>query len=114
MTDACDAWYAGCGNLIWKLDTRKGRRPSQSIVFPADGPGESILSLTGIQNDTGQILLAGTGQHVYKLADNKPWRKVHDFGSERAVALVLSPHYLKDKTVYGLLLGGSFCQGVIR
>jgi len=51
---------------------------------------------------------------VYKISDGKAWRQVHDFGSERAVALVLSPAYLKDKTVYGLLLGGSLCQGVIR
>src|SRR5579859_4559484 len=97
-------WYAACGNLVWKLSARRGRNPAQSIVFPAEGPGESILSLTGIQNDTGQVLLAGTGQHVFKLSDGKDWRLVHDFGGERAVALVLSPAYLKDKTVYGLLL----------
>ena len=31
------AWYAASGNLVWKLSTRKGRRPSQSVVFPAMG-----------------------------------------------------------------------------
>ena len=60
------------------------------------------------------MLLAGTGQHVFKMSEGKEWRKIHDFGGERAVALALSPTYLKDKTVYGLLLGGSLAQGVIR
>ena len=107
-------WYAACGNLVWKLSTRRGRSPSESMVFSADRAGESIVSLTGIQNDTGQMLLAGTGQHIFKTSDGKAWREIHDFGGERAVALALSPNYLKDKTAYGLLLGGSFYQGIIR
>jgi len=107
-------WYAACGGIVWKLSARRGRNPSQSVVVPGEVAGENILSLTGIQNDTGQVLLASTGQHVFKLADDKPWRQIHDFGGERAVALVLSPNYLKDKIVYGLLLGGSLVQGVIR
>ena len=108
------AWYAGCGNRVWKFSARKGQPVAQSTVFPAVGPGESILSLTGVHNGTGQTLLAGTGRHVFKLSDAKAWRNVHDFGSERAIALALSPTYLKDRTVYGLLLGGTFCQVVIR
>ena len=108
------AWYAGCGNQVWKLSARKGRRPAASTVFLADGSGESILSLTGIQNETGQILFASTGRHVYKVSEDKIWRQVYDFGSERALTLVLSPKYLKDKTIYALLLGGTFAQGVIR
>jgi hypothetical protein len=69
--------------------------------------------LTGVHSETGQILLAGTGRHVFKLSDNA-WRNVYDFGSERAIALALSPTYLNDKTIYALLLGGSFGQVVIR
>ena len=107
-------WYAACGNLVWKLSARKGRSPAQSMVFPA-GSGESILSLTGVYDSTGQTLLTGTGPHVFKLsAHSKAWHSVHDFGSERAIALALSPAYLTDKTVYALLLGGSFGQAVIR
>jgi photosystem II stability/assembly factor-like uncharacterized protein len=107
------AWYAGCGNRVWKFRGRKGQPVVQSIVFPSTGPGESILSLTGVHSETGQILLAGTGRHVFKLSDNA-WRNVYDFGSERAIALALSPTYLNDKTIYALLLGGSFGQVVIR
>jgi photosystem II stability/assembly factor-like uncharacterized protein len=108
------AWYAACGNTVWKLSARRGRQPAQSIVFPNDTAGASIVALTGAQNETGQVLMAGTGQHIFKLVENKAWKAVHDFGTERALALVLSPHYAADKTVYGLLLGGMFCQGLIR
>jgi len=107
-------WYAACGNLVWKFDGRKNLQPSQSVVFLDRGPAESILSLTGTQTKTGQVLLAGTGQRVFKLSDGKAWRKVLDFGSERALALAVSPTYAADKAVYVLLLGGAFGQVVIR
>jgi photosystem II stability/assembly factor-like uncharacterized protein len=107
-------WFAACGNQVWKFDGRKSLQASQSTVFTNSGPGESILSLIGTQNGTGQVLLAGTGQHVYKLADGKPWRKVFSFEGERAIALALGPAYADDKTVHALLLGGALGQVVIR
>ena len=107
-------WFAACGNQVWKFDGRKSLQPSQSVVFTDRGPAESILSLIGTQNGAGQVLLAGTGQHVYKLSDGKPWRKVFSFEGERAIALALGPAYTEDKTVHALLLGGALGQVVIR
>ena len=107
-------WYAACGNLIWKFDGRSNMQAAQSSVFPDGGPAESILSLTGVQSKTGQVLLAGTGQHVYKLSDGKAWRKVLSFEGERGLALALGPAYQDDKLVHVLLLGGALGQVVIR
>ena len=107
-------WYAACGNLVWKFDGRNNLQAAQSSVFPDRGPAESILALTGLQNNTGQVILASTGEHVYKLSDGKAWRKVLSFDGERALALALGPAYPVDKLVHVLLLGGALGQVVIR
>ena len=107
-------WYASLGNKVWKFSSRRGGSSVQSSIFSDTLQKENILALNGIRDQTGQILFACTGQHIYKSLDEKSWTMVHDFGNERAISLALSPSYLEDKTAYALLLGGSFSQGVIR
>lgn len=103
-------WYASLGNQVWKFSSRKGRSPVPATVFSKDDQTEVILALA----EAGPALLAHTGRHVFKSSDAQTWTKVYDFGNEPVVALALSPTYLNDKQVYVLLLGGYFCQGVIR
>ncbi len=107
-------WYAGVGNQVWKFSARRGRPPVASTVFETDERGESLLSLTGAQTAAGQVLLAGTGQQVFKSVGGENWTVAYDFGRDRALSLALSPTYAKDKTVYVLLLGGVLGQVVIR
>ena len=104
-------WYASMGSHVWKISSRAGGAYSHSSPWEEDAPFESILSLTGMQDPAGQvILLACSGQHIYKSQDFKTWVAAQDFGSERAVALSLAPSYLADRSAYALLLGGAFCK----
>jgi photosystem II stability/assembly factor-like uncharacterized protein len=104
-------WYVSLGSSIWKISSRSGGAHSRSSLPTEAGSGEMILTLTGTQDQTGQVLLfACTGQHLYQSLDNQSWTLVHDFGDERAVALTLSTAYTTDKTAFALLLGGSFCK----
>jgi len=99
------------GSHVWRISSRAGGAYSHSTLLP-DGAGtEAIVALTGMQDSAGQMmLLACTGQHVYRSQDGKSWLAVHDFGSERALALSLAPSYLADQGAYALLLGGAFCK----
>ena len=103
-------WYASLGNQVWKFSTRASRPPSRPAVVSFEGRADNILSMAGLADPTNPVLLASTGQHLFKSSDAKSWSLVYDFGSERAISLALSPSYPADKTVYALLLGGSVCQ----
>ena len=107
-------WYVSLGNRVWKLSSRKGRPVAHSNVFSQSKQSESILYLSGIYSQTSQTLFACTGQHLFKSMDAKSWTMVYDFGNERAVSFFLSPSYPENKTLYVLLLGGSFCRVVIH
>jgi photosystem II stability/assembly factor-like uncharacterized protein len=103
-------WYAAMGHQVWKFSARKGRPSAPASVFTPDEPGETILLLTGLQDQDDQLLLAGTGRRLFTSANAKDWTEAYDFGAERAVSLALSPAFPQDKTVYALFVGGSVCQ----
>ena len=104
-------WYASMGSHVWRISSRAGGAYSHATLQPEGVSPEAIVALTGMQDSDGQMmLLACTGQHVYKSQDGKTWLAVHDFGSERALALSLAPSYLADRGAYALLLGGAFCK----
>jgi hypothetical protein len=92
------------------VSSRKGRTAIAAIVFDDSDQTESILSLTGVQGQGEQMFIAATGRHVYKSADGQAWSMAHDFGNDRAVSVSVSPNYLKDKTIYALLIGGTFSR----
>jgi hypothetical protein len=103
-------WYVSLGSSTWKISSRSGEH-SKSTLEPAGNNPEMILNLTGTQDSTGQVILyANTGQHIYRSVNNRAWSVVYDFGDERAVGLVLSSSFQKDKTAFALLLGGTFCK----
>ncbi len=106
-------WYASLGNRVWTLSARSGDVTAESMIFPQD-QGENILSLTGTQGPNGLLLLACTGRRLYQSKDGQAWRLAHDFGSERAVSISISPSYASNKAVYALLLGGKVCKGTIQ
>jgi photosystem II stability/assembly factor-like uncharacterized protein len=104
-------WFASMGSHVWKISSRAGGAYSHSSPTSEDAPPEAILALTGMQDPSGQVMiLACTGQRVYKSQDARTWAPVQDFGSERAVALSLGSSYLADRSAYALLLGGAFCK----
>jgi photosystem II stability/assembly factor-like uncharacterized protein len=103
-------WYAAFGHQVWKFSARKGRPSAPAAVFAPDEPGETILLLTGLQDQDEQLLIAGTGRRLFTSTDAKDWAETYDFGAERAVSLALSPAFAQDRTVYALLVGGSVCQ----
>ena len=104
-------WYASMGSHVWRISSRAGGAFSHSTLQP-DGAGtEAIVALTGMQDSDGQMtLMACTAQHVYKSQDGRTWQAIHDFGSERALALSLAPSYQAERGAYALLLGGAFCK----
>jgi photosystem II stability/assembly factor-like uncharacterized protein len=106
-------WYVGLGNQVWKLSGRKGRAGSPAEVFTPQAPGETLLLLTGLQDQDAPLLIAGTGRRLFTSTDAKTWTEAYDFGRDRALSLALSPNFVKDKTVYALLVGGSVCQLLI-
>ncbi len=107
-------WYAAIGSKVLKISSRKGRKPSAVTVI-ADGDAfENLLMVTGVQDQGEQALLAATGRRVYKSTDGQTWTMVHDFGSDRAVTVSVSPNYLKDKTLYALLIGGTLARLIVR
>ncbi|MEP7359684.1 MAG: hypothetical protein ABI847_20700, partial [Anaerolineales bacterium] len=107
-------WYAALGNQVLKISSRKGRTAAPAEVFADIERAEAILMLAGVQGQGEQALLAATGRHVYKSADGQSWTLAHDFGDDRAVTVCVSPIYLKDKTLYALLIGGTFARLIVR
>lgn len=106
-------WFAGVGSVVWKFSSRRKGALAKSQLSSGE-LNEKILAITGIQEPSGQTLLACTGQRIYKSQSGEVWKQVCDFGSERAVSIALSPSFAQDKTIYTLLLGGTFCKVVIR
>jgi hypothetical protein len=107
-------WYAALGNKVLKFSSRKGRRPIAVDVFDDRVQREDILTLAGVQAQEEQALFAATGRHVYKSGDGQSWTMEHNFGNDRAVTVSVSPNYLKDKTLYALLIGGTFARLIVR
>jgi hypothetical protein len=107
-------WYAALGNQVLKFSSRRGRTPEPATVFADSGQGESILMLTGVQGPGEPVLLAATGRHVYKSANGQSWTMAHDFGNDRAVNVAVASTYLTDKTLYALLIGGTFARFLVR
>lgn len=105
-SDADSSWYVSLGNRVWKF----GASIAESTI---GADMEDILSLTGCKHETGHILFACTGRHLYTSQDAMAWHMQHDFGTETAIAFALSPAYPSDRTAYALLLGGTLCQGVV-
>lgn len=109
-------WYAAVGNKVWKLSARRGRAPVEATVFEPDPdrPGDQLLALTGAPTPAGHLLLASSGRRLYKSLDGAAWSAALEVEPDRALALVPSPAFAQDRTVYLLLLGGAFAQAVIR
>ncbi len=107
-------WFASAGNKVWKFSSRMGSLFTESVVFQDISRQESIFSLAGVQTSQGITLFACTGQHIYKSLDEETWTLVHEAGDEPIIQLILAPSYPSNKKAFLLLLGGSFCQGVLR
>jgi hypothetical protein len=107
-------WYASLESSVLRFSARKGRPYAEYTLSGREGQGDQVLFLTGAYSPSSQVLFATTGQRLFKSTDAAAWTLVHDFGSERAVALAPSPAYAEDKSLYVLLLGGTFCRVVIR
>jgi hypothetical protein len=107
-------WYAALGSQVLKFSSRKGRTATTIVVFGDGGAGENLLVLAGVQGPGDQVLFAATGRNIYKSTDGINWTLAHDFGDDRAVAMSVSPNYLKDKTLYALLIGGTFARLIVR
>jgi len=97
-----------------KFSSRRGRTAVASTVFDNSSQAEDILTLFGVQGPDELALLTATGRHIYKSADGQSWTPAHDFGNDRAVMVSVSPNYLKDKTIYALLIGGTFARLIVR
>ncbi len=106
-------WYASLGNKVWKFSARAGAPVVETTVFPS-AQTEKILSLAGVQGPTGVWLFACTGQRLYRSLEGMEWKEIHDFGAQRAISFGLTSSFSENKTVYALLLGGTFCKGAIR
>ena len=107
------SWYASLDHQVWEFQYPAGAASALPTLIFETAREDKILSLTGARGPTGQILLACTGETLFKSTETKAWTVAHHFGDERAIALALSPAYPSDSTAFALLLGGAFCQGVV-
>jgi photosystem II stability/assembly factor-like uncharacterized protein len=113
-------WYASLDHQVWEfLCVSTGHSPltggeglvSANLIFETED-GSRVLSLTASQSRSP--LFACTSQVIYQSTGIRSWKAVHHFGDERAIALALSPTYPDDATAFALLLGGSFCRGILK
>jgi photosystem II stability/assembly factor-like uncharacterized protein len=112
------AWYASLDHQVWAF--RGGRLMGAGegavladLILDAED-GSRVLSLTGSHSESGSLLFACTGQAIYRSTGTNSWITLHHFGDETAISLALSPTYAEDSTAYALLLGGSFCRGILK
>jgi hypothetical protein len=110
-------WYASLDHQVWEFrrapaDEGEGSI-SANLIFETDD-GDRVLALTRSQIQTGVVLFACTGRTIYRSTGKRAWQAVHYFGDELAIALALSSSYPDDATAFALLLGGSFCHGILK
>jgi hypothetical protein len=106
-------WHASSGQKVWRISNDESATIAESVVGADLAQPEEIISLSGVHDVTGETLFACTGQHLFRSPDGSRWNMVHDFGEDRAIALAVTPSYLTDRAIYALLLGGTFCQGIV-
>jgi photosystem II stability/assembly factor-like uncharacterized protein len=112
---ADNLWYAATGSKVWRVGLRKDADQEGLPIRggPVAQKEPNILSLTGTQSINNRLLLALTGQAVYRSGDGIDWRQILNFGSYRMISMMLSPAYKDTKTVYSFSLGGLMWKGNI-
>jgi photosystem II stability/assembly factor-like uncharacterized protein len=107
-------WYMAIGAKVYRFAAQPDMvTGAASRGQPVADDEPIVIHLSGAQGHTGLVLLAATGQRIYRSLDGQTWLPVQNSGPCPAVVLVPSPTYAKDNKVYILTLGGMLQRAII-